>query len=110
MSLIAPWYSIMYVKLDRIAMRHGYALTLHGSMARDLDLVAVPWMEDADDPKVLIKAFAGFIAERAQSLNYGYAPPAKKPHGRLSYILPIGMDENYYLDISVMPRQKGIEK
>ena len=99
--MIAPWYVMAYTGLERIAWRHGYALALHGSMARDLDLVAIPWTEDADSPEKLIKAFARFIITKAK---VGMRPPkpTNKPHGRLAYICPIGHD-GHYLDVSVMP-------
>jgi hypothetical protein len=101
--MIAPWYVMAYTKLDRIAWRHGYALALHGSMSRDLDLIAVPWTEDADDPEKLIKAFHDFIVERANvSVGEKYHA-TKKPHGRVAYAMHIGYD-GHYLDVSIMPR------
>lgn len=102
--MIAPWYALAYTGLDRIAWRHGYALALHGSMARDLDVVAIPWTDDADSPERLIAAFARFIVSKA-SVGYktGKMIPTKKPHGRMAYVLPIGYD-NHYIDLSIMPR------
>lgn len=102
--MIAPWYMMAYTKLDRIAWRHGYALALHGSMARDLDLVAIPWTEDADAPEKLIAAFVRFVAGKA-SVKVAASKPYAKPHGRVAYTLPIGFD-GHYLDISIMPRLK----
>lgn len=102
--MIAPWYSILYGKLERIAWRHGYALALHGSMQRDLDLIAVPWSEDADSPTALIGAFRNFIVERS-AINLKVERPIKKPHGRLAYSIPIGYD-GHYLDVSIMPLRK----
>lgn len=101
--MIAPWYVMAYTQLDRIAMRHGYALALHGSMARDLDLIAVPWTDDADDPETLIMAFNKFIIYKAHVEIKGKFHATKKPHGRLAYSLSIGYD-GHYLDVSVMPR------
>ena len=103
--MIAPWYVMAYTKLERIAWRHGYALALHGSMARDLDLIAVPWTEDADEPEKLIAAFKRFIIIQAP-VSFRIAKPTKKPHGRLAYVVPIGFD-GHYLDLSIMPRRKG---
>lgn len=40
------------------AREHGYAIGLHGSMRRDLDLIAVPWREGASDKDVLAHAIA----------------------------------------------------
>lgn len=102
---IAPWYALAYVQLDRIAMRHGYALALHGSMTRDLDLIAVPWTEDADSPQVLLEAIRKFITSKMRKkVTYPMPTAQTKPHGRIAYAFPIGYD-GHYLDISVMPRQ-----
>ena len=30
--MIGPWYVMAYVKHERLAWRHGYALALHGSI------------------------------------------------------------------------------
>ena len=104
--MIAPWYALMYEKLDRIAWRYGYALALHGSMARDLDLVAVPWTDDADDPDKLISAFVRFIITKSD-VHISQPKPLSMPHGRLSYIIPIGFGGGHYLDVSVMPRKSN---
>lgn len=106
--MIAPWYVMAYTKLDRIAWRHGYALALHGSMARDLDLVAIPWTEDADNPEKLIDSIRRFVVLKT-NVDLKIAPPVKRPHGRLSYIIPIGYDSHHYIDLSVMPISKQID-
>jgi len=101
--MIAPWYAMYYVRLDRVAWRHGYCLALHGSMSRDFDLVAIPWTEDADSPEKLVEAFRRFVISGTK-ISLKIAPPVKKPHGRLSYVIPIGYGEQY-LDLSVMPKE-----
>ena len=103
--MIAPWYVMAYTRLDRIAIRHGYALALHGSMTRDLDLIAVPWTEDADPPEKLLKAIRLFITKGASDkILYKMPLPQARPHGRMGYAFPIGHD-GHYLDISIMPRR-----
>ena len=101
--MIAPWYVMAYTGLERIAWRHGYALSLHGSMARDLDLIAVPWSDDADNPEKLIAAFVRFVISKSD-VHISSPVPVNRPHGRLSYIVPIGHGDQY-LDVSVMPLQ-----
>ena len=101
--MIAPWYVMAYTGLERIAWRHGYALALHGSMGRDLDLVAIPWTEDADSPEKLIEAFVRFVIKKADVQMHTLRTPVHKPHGRLAYAIPIGHD-GHYLDVSIMPR------
>jgi hypothetical protein len=49
------------LKLPRIrtaAKELGYAIALHGTLTRDLDLLAVPWIEDAAEPMALVKVIA----------------------------------------------------
>lgn len=102
--MIAPWYVMAYVKLERIAWRHGYALALHGSMSRDLDLIAIPWTDDADAPEQLLKSFRRFIVDKAK-VHLKIMDPTLQPHGRKAYAIPIGYD-GHYLDLSIMPRRK----
>jgi len=104
--VIAPWYVMAYTKLERVAWRHGYALALHGSMSRDLDLIAIPWTDDADDPERLLKAFCKFIVDKAD-VNLTPGKSTKKPHGRRAYVIPIGHD-GHYIDLSIMPRVREI--
>lgn len=107
--MIAPWYVTAYIPLERIAWRHGYALALHGSMGRDLDLIAIPWTDDADDPRKLLKAIDRFVMGKANVTRKGHKlgefHATKKPHGRLAYAIHVGFD-GHYLDVSIMPRTK----
>lgn len=107
--MIAPWYMMVYVKLERIATRHGWNLTLHGSMARDLDIVLIPWTEDAEPEEIVLNAFEKFVKGTSyykQSKKHGGKLHAtEKPHGRIAYSIYIGTG-GQYLDISIMPRIK----
>jgi len=94
-----------YTGLERLAWRHGYALALHGSMSRDLDIVAIPWTDDADGPEKLISSFRRFVIGKGK-VNFTVGKPASKPHGRKAYVIPIGY-EGHYLDLSIMPRQRN---
>lgn len=88
-------YSFMYALLTPVAQEHGYALALHGSMTRDMDLIAVPWTDAASDPLVLVEALAaqsGGLLQQSDSA----------PHGRLRWT--VSLEAGAYLDISVMPR------
>lgn len=84
----------------------GYALTVHGSMTRDLDVVAVPWTADAADPEALVKAIEyaveGYTSQRCDVQGLVY--PIVKPHGRLCWVIHLGGGP--YIDLSVMPRKE----
>ena len=106
---IRPWAFLeVYEALLATAQDHGYSLALHGSMNRDLDLIAVPWTDNACD----IKTFLAAIDETAS--KYQIEPfrgkktdimqkGSKKPHGRFAYSIHLGHES--YIDISIMPRR-----
>lgn len=115
---LAASYAALYPGLCEIARKHGYALAIHGSMARDLDLIAVPWTDEAEPAEVVaaalkehagactyreINAFHGTPADRLDWIE-GLAgkDPTSKPHGRLAWSLHL--DHGAYIDLSVLPR------
>lgn len=105
----AAAYVALYPMLHVIAKRHGYALTVHGSLHRDFDLVAVAWVEKASSPLQLIQAFKKATAAVTHHEDGDYlikdCAPTKKPHGRVAYSLHVTNYGMYggYLDISVIP-------
>lgn len=88
----------MYPELAQIAREHGYALAVHGSLARDFDLIAIPWVPDPSTPAAVINAIKSVFAVREVG-----GPPSDKPHGRTVYTLSVGFGE-CALDIGFMPR------
>lgn len=85
------------------ARQHGYALAVHGSRARDLDLIAVPWTELAADADALIAAVkdaASFATGWGHITNGGARE--QKPHGRVA--VTILASPEVHIDLSVMPR------
>lgn len=95
----ASFYACLYPELRNIALEHGYALAIHGSMARDLDLIAVAWQEKTEFHGIMIdemcKAIGGTLFKSLEpKLD-------EKPHGRIVYTLCILGD--WFIDISVIP-------
>lgn len=81
--------------IRELAKAVGYAVGEHGSKARDIDLIAVPWADDAIGR-------ADFIEMLRDTLPCHLSNLTPKPHGRLGVIL-----EGYGhkpIDLSVMPR------
>lgn len=91
-------YSSYYTLLRKIAIKNGYALAIHGSMERDFDLVAIPWVEDCASPADLAYKMADFLGS-VDSLTSA----EKKPFGRLAYTFQVGGDGGY-IDLSVLPK------
>jgi hypothetical protein len=87
----------------------GYALTVHGSLARDIDLVAVPWTTNAETADLLVQRLVGALAAfTGRAINLRGDQWTEKPHGRraLTIILPGACPE---IDLSIMPRIKPKE-
>ena len=63
----------------------GYAIGLHGSTRRDLDLIAVPWIEIYSTPDAL----AGAIQKAACGFHNAAYQWEQKPNGRLATAMPI---------------------
>lgn len=85
----APVYcAAMYPALCAVFQRHGYALAVHGSLARDFDLIAVPWTQQPATPETVIASIA------ADGLAFRViGEPERKPHGRIAYTLSVGFGE-----------------
>lgn len=102
--------------MRRMAKDFGYAITVHGSLNRDIDLVAVPWREhNVADPDVLVVRLCGAIGGITGRCNFYSNTDVKakprsivkwteKPHGRIAATLMVWCGENSAdLDLSVMP-------
>lgn len=100
MTSIAPVYAQLYQYLCAEAKGSGYALAIHGSLNRDLDLVAIPWTDEAEDSESLIKSLSRAVGCGA------IQGPYDKPHGRRSWAILLGGDA--YIDLSVMPRESDM--
>lgn len=92
----APVYAGMYKGLAEITRKHGYALAVHGSLDRDMDLIAVPWIESPSSPDEVLKAITETFAIRT------VGELTSKPHGRLCQTIVISSGD-VFIDLSFMP-------
>lgn len=100
-GIIDPDYARYYSIIRCTAWSYGYAIGMHGSFTRDLDLIMVPWTEEARDPAHVIKVIASRTDLRLQSET-----PSAKPHGRTAYTLHLpGFGDPRWIDLSIVPRQ-----
>ena len=101
------YYRVLVRALRHVAYRNGYALTVHGSLKTDIDLVAVPWREGAVSQENIaeeIRSTAEKIIGVARKRQFDVCPE-QKPCGRLAwsfYLVPEGIS-GPYIDLSVMP-------
>ena len=100
-SLEAHYKRILPI-IREVARKHGYAIGVHGSMQRDLDLIAAPWEEWADDHETLMDAIQLAVSGRVKCMEDRLQPDTDKAHGRKSYTLYIGTKA--YIDLSIMPK------
>jgi hypothetical protein len=108
-ELCYEYYDALIGALRYVAYRCGYALTVHGSLNRDIDLVACPWRDSAISAPHLIKyiqkATKAIIGTaRTRDIDQDKQPQIK-PCGRLAWAFYLTYDDTKpYLDISVMPK------
>jgi len=79
------------------AREFGYALAVHGSLQRDMDLIAVPWSEVASGEEELIQA----LCETVGGFRLEHETGCDKPHGRRAWVIHLGA--GLYIDLSIMP-------
>lgn len=112
------YYAFIFPPMQEIANEMGYNLLLHGSMNRDCDLVAVPWVNEPKPELELIQKLHEFLSgypayEYKEQYNHSILPG-----GRSSYVIHICRgkvsryfefknepvdDAQIYLDISITP-------
>lgn len=107
-------YVALLPRLVEVARSLGYALCVHGSLVRDLDLVACPWTDEAADPPDLVLALAeasgGVFIDGSRAnpdgsfVQVSAYEPTQKPHGRLAWTVHTGAE--MWIDLSVMPRRE----
>ena len=95
----SAFYAAMWDDIRQRAMDCGWAVALHGSLAADMDIMAMPWVYEACSfenlVKEVVKLFNGNNIAENYRISYG-----KKSHGRIVATIPIWAD--FYLDISSM--------
>lgn len=93
----------MYPELAAIFQRHGYALAVHGSLARDFDLIAVPWAETVAPAETVLAEVTTIFAVKV------VGEAEEKNHGRIAYTLCVGWGEcaaDLSFLMSVMPNNR----
>lgn len=93
-------YAAIYPTLCDVAKDCGYALSIHGSLLHDFDLVAVPWTSYATPAEDLIEEI---ISRFSGSFVHTVGAIGEKPHGRR--VWTIYLDGHAYIDLGVMPTE-----
>lgn len=98
--------------MRRAAKEAGYALTVHGSLNRDIDLVAIAWVDSQVwTPDALAQSLAGAVRGVIGRCNLFDKEWEQKPHGRIARTLLAWVGENTAsIDLSVIPPHTEPEK
>lgn len=86
-----------------VARGRGYALALHGSLARDIDIAAIPWVEGAGGPDDLVDDLVDYLKTVFGAACCLKEQMTEKPHGRKAYTIHLS-NTLIYIDLSIMPR------
>lgn len=93
----AVFYAAMWNDFRQAALDKGWALALHGSLANDMDIMAMPWTEEACAPLDMIEAIKDCFDKPDKIILH---VPTKMPNNRLVFTLSIWAD--FYLDINII--------
>lgn len=114
-------YAFYFEAIKEIGLKFGYNIVLHGSMNRDLDLIAIPWQEEIGNKVEMLNEIAetlgGNILNESEDARQLLR---NKFHNRECWVINInrtikakygGMvtefiehtDPQYYIDISIIP-------
>ena len=110
-------YAYYFLQLKEIAKEFGYNLVVHGSMNRNLDLIAIPWINEPKSEIEMIEALTNWVGGELDKSLIGTLPG-----GRTAYVINLNRggykknaegliidpiefveDPQYYIDISVTP-------
>jgi hypothetical protein len=108
-------FTALLPDLRYAAWQLGYALAVHGTMRRDLDLVGVPWIEGAGSGDQLVEALAHVLGDchvHSEEIKGALYPiGSKAPHGIRKYVIYPHFhfgDANHhtvgYIELAVVPR------
>lgn len=98
----AAFYAAMWNDFRQAAMDKGWALALHGSLANDMDIMAMPWIEGAANELEMIMALKKCF-DKPKEINLH---ETDMPNQRRVYTLSIWAD--FYLDINIIKTQPDL--
>lgn len=93
----AVFYACMWEDFRNAALDKGWALALHGSLANDMDIMAMPWIEGASHYLDMIQAIKECFDKPNEIILH---QPTKMPNNRIVFTLSIWAD--FYLDINII--------
>jgi len=96
----AVFYACMWDDFRQAALNNGWALGLHGSLASDMDIMAMPWIENCSGIDEMIKSLEDCLTIPDAAAHFKTKRSDDKPNGRVVYTVHIFSD--FYLDINII--------
>lgn len=98
-NLVVQCFLSLIDRMRQNARRHGYALAVHGTLLRDIDLIAVPWINRPKAASTLHKSLFRLVKVFHKDA-YTANKPVIKPQGRVAWSINLG--NGTYIDLSVV--------
>ena len=96
----AVFYASMWNDFRQAALDCGWALALHGSLSNDMDIMAMPWVEEAKPIEEMIQALEGCLTIPEEGHHCQTQVSEDKPNGRVVYTIHIWAD--FYIDLNII--------
>lgn len=94
----AIFWIFKFPEYRRIAAECGWAIAIHGSAVHDLDLMAMPWIENHTSADELAQRLTDTEQPNFRR-PYVKSNPDDKPNGRIVYTI---FTSNTYIDMNVI--------
>ena len=101
----AAFYASIWPDLLKAANDCGWALGLHGSLANDMDMMAMPWIEEAKPVEDLMQALSDCFTGNMWKDGH-IVPHTGKPNNRIVYTMSIWAD--LHLDINIISNEYAL--
>lgn len=95
----AVFYACMWEDFRNAALDCGWALGLHGSLSNDMDIMAMPWVEDAKPVEIMIATLENCLTKPDERI-FKTECSKDKPNNRVVYTIHIFSD--FYIDINII--------
>lgn len=99
----SAFYACMWDDIRQCAMDCGWAVALHGSLNADMDIIAIPWTEEAVAFEDLIVNIDMLFDGNNNAALHTIITYNEKPHNRIVATIPIFGD--FFFEISTIKTQ-----
>ena len=96
----AVFYACIWDDFRQAAMDKGWALALHGSLASDMDIMAMPWVEGASSSDEMIEALEDCFDYPDDAHVFKTEKSLDNPNNRVVYTIHIHSD--FYIDLNII--------